>query len=91
MAELFAELKRRHIHRVGAAYVIVAWALAQGVDLLSQIFQLPPWIAQPAVIVLAIGFPVALIAAIIAAPGRQSQAKSFPTGRQNSGQPFARQ
>ena len=62
MAEFFAELKRRQIYRVGAAYVVVAWALAQGVGLLSQIFALPSWIAQPVVILLVIGFPVALVA-----------------------------
>jgi TolB-like protein len=63
MAEFFAELKRRHIYRVGAAYVVVAWALAQGIDLLSQVFELPGWIARPAVVVLAIGFPIALVTA----------------------------
>jgi TolB-like protein len=65
MAEFFAELKRRHIYRVGAAYLLVAWTFAQFVDMLSQVFELPPWIARPAVILLAIGFPVALIAAWI--------------------------
>jgi hypothetical protein len=34
----FAELKRRHIYRVGAAYVVVAWVLTQVVDVLSQVF-----------------------------------------------------
>jgi TolB-like protein/Flp pilus assembly protein TadD len=63
MADFFAELKRRHIYRVGAAYVVVAWALTQVVDVLSQVFELPGWIAQPAVVLLVIGFPVAPIAA----------------------------
>ena len=63
MVEFFAELKRRHIYRVGAAYVVVAWALTQVIDVLSQIFDLPGSIARPAVVLLAIGFPVALIAA----------------------------
>ena len=63
MAEFFAELRRRHIYRVGAAYVVVAWAIAQGIGLLSQIFQLPGSITQPAVVLLVAGFPVALAAA----------------------------
>lgn len=63
MANFFAELKRRHIYRVGAAYVVVAWALTQAVDVLSQIFDLPSWIAQPVIVLLAVGFPVALIVA----------------------------
>jgi len=62
MADFFAEMKRRHIYRVGAAYVVVAWALAQGVAILAQVFSLPSWIAQTAIVLLAIGFPVALIA-----------------------------
>jgi adenylate cyclase len=63
MENFFAELKRRHIYRVGAAYVVVAWAFIQLIDVLSQIFDLPGSIARPAVIVLAVGLPVALIAA----------------------------
>ena len=66
MANFLAELKRRHIYRVGAAYVIAAWAVAQVVDLLSQVFSLPPWIAQPTIIVLAVGFPIVLVIAWIA-------------------------
>jgi hypothetical protein len=61
MANFLAELKRRHIYRVGAAYVVAAWALAQVIDLLSQVFALPSWIAQPAIIVIAVGFPIALL------------------------------
>src|SRR5262245_31281443 len=63
MGGFLAELKRRQIYRVGAAYVVVAWAIAQIVGLLSQIFELPGWLTQPAIILLALGFPVALIVA----------------------------
>jgi TolB-like protein len=63
MADFFAELKRRHIYRVGAAYVVVAWVLTQVVDILSQVFALPAWIARPAIVLLVIGFPIALVAA----------------------------
>jgi TolB-like protein len=62
MSDFFAELKRRHIYRVGAAYLVVAWTFAQFIDLLSQVFDLPPWIARPTLILLAIGLPVALVA-----------------------------
>jgi TolB-like protein len=61
MADFFAELKRRHIYRVGAAYVVVAWALTQGVAVLAQVFSLPAWIAQTAIVLLALGFPLALM------------------------------
>src|SRR5688500_14171944 len=61
MANFFAELKRRHIYRVGAAYVVAAWALARIIDLLFQVFALPSWIALPAIIVIALCFPIALL------------------------------
>ena len=63
MGDFFAELRRRHIYRIGAGYLVVAWGMAQVVDLLSQIYALPAWIAQPVVAVLAIGFPITLIVA----------------------------
>ncbi|MFT5511269.1 MAG: TolB-like protein, partial [Hyphomicrobiaceae bacterium] len=63
MGDFFAELRRRHIYRVGAAYVVVAWGITQVVDVLSQVFALPAWIGQPVLIVLAIGLPITLIAA----------------------------
>ncbi|MFT5511268.1 MAG: TolB-like protein [Hyphomicrobiaceae bacterium] len=63
MGNFFAELRRRHIYRIGAGYVVVAWGITQILDVLSQLFALPDWIAQPAVIVLAIGFPVTLTVA----------------------------
>jgi TolB-like protein/Flp pilus assembly protein TadD len=63
MADFFAELKRRQIYRVGAAYVVAAWVLTQVIEILAQVFTLPLWIAQTAIVLLAIGFPVALLAA----------------------------
>ena len=63
MANFFVELKRRHIYRVGAAYVVVAWALTQLVEILAQVFTLPLWIAQLAIVLLAVGFPIALFIA----------------------------
>jgi TolB-like protein/Tfp pilus assembly protein PilF len=63
MGDFFAELRRRHIYRVGAAYVVVAWGITQVLDVLSQIWALPAWIAQPATIILAVGFPITLVAA----------------------------
>ena len=49
MAEFFAELKRRQIYRVGAAYAVAAWVLTQVIEILAQVFTLPLWIAQTAI------------------------------------------
>lgn len=58
---LFNELKRRNVFRVGAAYMVVAWLLVQVVGELGSIFALPDVISQSIVIMLAIGFPIALL------------------------------
>jgi len=79
MVNFFAELKRRSIFRVGAAYAVVAWVLLQLAANISPILDLPPWVARTVVLLLVIGFPVALIFAWVnqltpdaAAPARAS-------------------
>jgi hypothetical protein len=37
------ELKRRHIYRLAAAYVVVAWVLLQLFNNLEPILKLPDW------------------------------------------------
>ena len=61
MANFFAELKRRQIYRVGAGYAVVAWILLQLAANVSPILDLPPWVARTVVLLLVLGFPVALI------------------------------
>jgi TolB-like protein/tetratricopeptide (TPR) repeat protein len=57
---LFNELKRRNVFRVGIAYLISAWLLAQIAKLLLDTFNSPDWTMQFIVVVLAIGLPLAL-------------------------------
>jgi hypothetical protein len=61
MTNLFAELKRRNIYRVGAAYAVVAWVLLQLAANVSPILDLPPWVARTVLLLLILGFPVALV------------------------------
>ena len=63
MTGFFAELRRRHVFRIGIAYLVVAWLLTQVVGVISPIFDLPPWFPRAVIILLGIGFPVALILA----------------------------
>src|SRR6185503_12131321 len=65
MAEFFAELKRRQMFRVAAVYAVVAWLLLQVVNNLTPGLNLPNWVATSVIVVLALGFPVALIFAWI--------------------------
>ncbi|MCH9027896.1 MAG: hypothetical protein IIA05_12425 [Proteobacteria bacterium] len=60
MSNLFTELKRRNVFRVGFAYVIMAWLLAQVADLVIDNITAPDWIMQVLMLFLAMGFPIAL-------------------------------
>ena len=57
----FAELKRRNVYKVAVAYVVASWALAQGLSQLLPIFNIPIWVVRLVVLLLIIGFPVALV------------------------------
>jgi TolB-like protein/tetratricopeptide (TPR) repeat protein len=56
----FAELKRRNVFRVGIAYLIGSWLLAQIAELLLDTFNAPEWTMQFIFVVLLIGFPIAI-------------------------------
>ena len=58
---LVSELKRRNVIRVGIAYVIVAWLIAQVTELALESFGAPDWVIKTVLFLLVIGFPVALI------------------------------
>jgi len=56
----FSELKRRNVFRVGIAYLIGSWLLAQIAELLLDTFNAPEWTMKFIFVVLLIGFPIAL-------------------------------
>jgi TolB-like protein len=60
---LFAELKRRHIYRVAAAYAVVAWVLLQLFNNLEPILKLPEWAGTLVLVFLVGGFPITLLIA----------------------------
>src|SRR5574337_1703718 len=57
------ELKRRHVYRVAAAYAIVGWLLVQVATQVFPVFHLPDWIDQTVVLLILLGFPIALVLA----------------------------
>lgn len=61
MNNLFSELKRRNVFRVGVAYSVVAWGVMQVVDLVAPRMALPEWVPGFVILLLGIGFPVALV------------------------------
>src|SRR2546423_12339591 len=59
----FAELKRRNVYKVAAAYAVVAWLLMQVASQIFPFFEIPNWAVRLVVLLLIIGFPIALIIA----------------------------
>ena len=57
----FAELKRRNVHKVAVAYIVGGWALAQGIAQVFPVFEVSNWAIRLIVLLIIIGFPVALI------------------------------
>jgi TolB-like protein/Tfp pilus assembly protein PilF len=60
---LFAELKRRNVIRVGIAYVLIAWVVLQGADFAFDLVGAPEWVIRALFALAAIGLPAALIIA----------------------------
>jgi TolB-like protein len=56
----FAELKRRKVHRVAIAYAIASWLLIQIATQVFPFFEIPNWAVRLIVLVLVLGFPIAL-------------------------------
>ncbi|MDX1403929.1 MAG: hypothetical protein R3192_05305, partial [Woeseiaceae bacterium] len=56
----FAELKRRNVFRVGIAYVIVGWLLAQVAELAFDAYGAPEWVLKSVLFILLLGLPLAL-------------------------------
>ena len=54
------ELKRRNVFKVGVAYVIISWLLAQVADLMLENFGAPDWVIKSFLGFLIIGFPLAI-------------------------------
>src|SRR5882724_4667276 len=59
----FGELKRRNVYKVAVAYAVVAWLLMQIATQIFPFFEIPNWAVRLVVLLLVIGFPVALILA----------------------------
>ncbi len=53
---LFTELKRRNVFRVGIAYAVAAWLLVQIADLALDVIGAEDWVLRSVVFLLALGF-----------------------------------
>src|SRR5947209_14184004 len=59
----FAELKRRNVYKVAVAYAVVGWVIAQIATQIFPFLEIPNWVVRLVIVLIAIGFPVALVVA----------------------------
>src|SRR4051812_19555608 len=55
------ELQRRNVYRVAVTYAVVSWVLIQIATQVFPFFDIPIWTVRVVVLLLVLGFPVALI------------------------------
>jgi hypothetical protein len=63
LGNFFAELKRRNVYKVAVAYAVVGWLLVQVATQVFPFFEIPNWAVRLIVLLIVIGFPVALVIA----------------------------
>lgn len=61
MGNLISELKRRNVIKVGLAYLVISWLLIQVTTTLETALGLPEWLDGVVIVLLLIGFPMALL------------------------------
>src|SRR5947199_9186234 len=63
MSGFFEEVKRRKVYRVAAAYVVAAGGAIQLASAAFPAWELPNWALRSVIVLLLLGFPVALMLA----------------------------
>ncbi len=61
--KFFSELKRRNVYKIAVAYAVVGWLLIQIATQVFPFFQVPDWAIRLVVLLIVLGFPIALIIA----------------------------
>ena len=70
MSGFFEEVQRRKVYRVAAAYIIAAGFIIQIGSAVFPAWELPGWAFRLVVVLLLVGFPIALILAMGHSAGR---------------------
>lgn len=60
MISIFAELKRRNVHRMAVLYIVGAWFVLQITDVIVSLLNLPEWPGKLVILLVIIGFPVVM-------------------------------
>jgi TolB-like protein/Flp pilus assembly protein TadD len=59
----FTQLKERKVIRVGIAYILVGWVIMQIGEVTFEALPLPPWALTLLIVIVLLGFPLALVLA----------------------------
>src|SRR4030095_1377973 len=65
MNNFFAELKRRKVFKIGAAYLVVAWLTVQAASIGFPAFDAPPWVLRIFILIAVLSFPIAVVMACV--------------------------
>jgi TolB-like protein/Tfp pilus assembly protein PilF len=60
MTDFFEEVKRRKVYRVAAAYIIAAGGIIQLASATFPAWELPSWVLRLVILLVLVGFPIAL-------------------------------
>jgi serine/threonine-protein kinase len=63
LPSFFTELKRRNVYKVAIAYAVIAWLLMQIATQVFPFLEIPNWAIRLVIMLLALGFPIAVILA----------------------------
>ncbi len=85
----FSELQHRNVIKVIISYGLVAWLVAQLAEFAINTFGAPDWVLRTFVILLVLGFPIAIILAWAfdmtpAGPKKTSAGKTAPTAQRGT-------
>src|SRR5437764_8497743 len=59
----FVDLRRRNVYKVAVAYAVVGWVIAQIATQIFPFLEIPNWVVRLIIVLIAIGFPIALVIA----------------------------
>jgi TolB-like protein/Tfp pilus assembly protein PilF len=85
----FSELKRRNVYKVAVAYAVVGWLIVQVATQTFPFFEIPNWSVRLVILLVVIGFPIAVIIAwafeLTPAGFKRTEATGEPTPPAKSG------
>ena len=63
LKKFLTDLQRRDVYKVGAAYVVISWAVLEAGALVFDTLDVPEWSTRLLLGMLVLGFPIALVLA----------------------------